>query len=201
MDTEFSKEFIDQQKQLAKKISPLPWTACSCGKCGSISNETDAIAKATMGNWGDDYPDIRRIGGSIEGKFETFMNQITYGHIPKSTGNANAKYIEQACNNYLKALEKIEQQDAEIIHQAQRIVELLRRQLQECCEWHEVWEYTDYRNNEGFWYLDTACSWEYPESLDELFSESDTIQEFTGKLKLTYCPSCGKKIRYAKEVR
>jgi len=104
----FTKEFIEKQRDIIKNVSPLPWHACSCGKCGMISGEHDHIATAIRGDWGDDYPDIRRIGGSIEGKFETFMNQITYGHIPEETGNVNAQYIEQACNNYPEALDEIE---------------------------------------------------------------------------------------------
>ena len=100
--------WFEEQKELLNSISPLPWYACGCGKCGQVSNNKDCIAVATMGDWGDDYPSIRRIGGSIEGKFETYMEQITYGNIPKETGHANAKYIEQACNNYPKALNEIQ---------------------------------------------------------------------------------------------
>jgi len=107
--TEFTTEWIEKVREQIKSISPLPWRACSCGKCGQISNETDCIAIATRGNWGDNYPDIRRISGSIEGKFEVFMNQITYGNIPPETGNANANYIAEACTNYPEALNVIEQ--------------------------------------------------------------------------------------------
>ena len=104
---EFTPQFILEQKEFVKNISPLPWHACTCGKCGMVSNQTDLVATATRGNWGDDYPDLRRVGGSIEGKFETFMNQITYGNVPPEIGNANAKYIEQACNNYPLALDAL----------------------------------------------------------------------------------------------
>ena len=104
---EFTKEFIEEQQKLLDNVSPRPWHACTCGKCGMISGDEDLIATATHGDWGDDYPDMRRVGGSIEGKVETFMNQITYGHIPEETGKANAKYIEQACNNYPDALNEI----------------------------------------------------------------------------------------------
>lgn len=104
----FTNESIEKVREQIKSISPLPWRACSCGKCGQISNETDCVATATQGNWGDNYPDIRRISGSIEGKFEVFMNQITYGHIPPEIGNVNANYIAEACTNYPEALNEIE---------------------------------------------------------------------------------------------
>jgi len=104
---EFTKEWIEEQKKLLNRISPLPWKACDCGKCGQVSNKIDCVAKATIGDWGDDYPSIRRIGGSIEGRFETYMEQITYGSVSKDEGIANAKYIAEACNNYPKAIDEI----------------------------------------------------------------------------------------------
>lgn len=106
--TEFTSEFIAETRETIKQISHLPWKACSCGKCGQISNEKDCIAIATRGNWGDDYPIIKPVGGSIGGQYEVVMEQITYGHIPPETGNANAQYIAEACNNYPEALDHIE---------------------------------------------------------------------------------------------
>lgn len=106
--TKFTKEKIAEVREQIKLISPLPWKACPCGKCGQVMNKVDCIAIATRGDWGDDYPDIRRIGGSIEGKFEVFMNKITYGHIPTETGNINSQYIAEACTNYPEALDHIE---------------------------------------------------------------------------------------------
>lgn len=107
----FTKEFIEQQKALTAKITPLPWHYCGCGKCGRISSdaveEASEVCNVTRGNWGDDYPNIRRTGGSIEGKFELFMDQINYGNVPDEVADANAKYIEQACNNYPDALATI----------------------------------------------------------------------------------------------
>ena len=105
--TEFTPEWIEESRELLNRISPLPWKACDCGKCGQISNKIDCVAKATIGDWGDDYPSIRRIGGSIEGRFETYMEQITYGSVSKDEGIANAKYIAEACNNYPNALDEI----------------------------------------------------------------------------------------------
>ena len=106
--TEFSSEWIAQTREQLKLVSPLPWKACSCGKCGQISNEKDCIAIATRGNWGDDYPIIKPVGGSISGQYEVVMEQITYGHLPPETGNNNAQYIAEACTNYPKALDHIE---------------------------------------------------------------------------------------------
>ena len=115
--TEFTPKWIAKAREQMKHISPLPWEACSCGKCGQISNEKDCIAIATRGNWGDDYPIIKPVGGSIGGQYEVVMEQITYGHVPPETGNNNAQYIAEACNNYPEALDHIEQQ-------AKRIEEL-----------------------------------------------------------------------------
>ena len=106
--TEFSSEWIAQTREQLKLVSPLPWKACSCGKCGQISNEKDCIAIATRGNWGDDYPIIKPVGGSISGQYEVVMEQITYGHLPPETGNNNAQYIAEACTNYPEALDHIE---------------------------------------------------------------------------------------------
>lgn len=107
--TEFTSEFIAETRETIKQISPLPWYACSCGKCGMISGDKELIATATRGNWGDDYPIIKPVGGSIGGQYEVVMEQITCGHIPPETGNANAQYIAEACTNYPKALDHIEQ--------------------------------------------------------------------------------------------
>jgi len=106
--TEFSSEWIAQTREQLKLVSPLPWKACSCGKCGQISNEKDCIAIATRGNWGDDYPIIKPVGGSISGQYEVVMEQITYGHLPPETGNNNAQYIAEACTNYPEAIDHIE---------------------------------------------------------------------------------------------
>ena len=111
---EYTKEFIEKQLERIKFISPLPWKACSCGKCGFISNEKDCIATATRGDWGDDYPIIKPVGGSISGKYEIVMEQITYGNIPPETGNINAQYIAHACNNYPKSLDEIEKLQARV---------------------------------------------------------------------------------------
>lgn len=106
--TEFTSEFIAETRETIKQITPLPWYACSCGKCGMISGDKELIATATRGNWGDDYPIIKPVGGSIGGQYEVVMEQITCGHIPPETGNANAQYIAEACTNYPKALDYIE---------------------------------------------------------------------------------------------
>ena len=106
--TEFTSEFIEKQKEQLKHISPLPWRACSCGKCGQIRNNQDCIAIATRGDWGDDYPVIKPVGGSIGGQYEVVMEQITYGHISPEIGNINSQYIAEACTNYPEALNEIE---------------------------------------------------------------------------------------------
>jgi len=106
--TKFTSEWIAQTREQLKLVSPLPWKACSCSKCGMITGEKDLIAVATRGNWGDDYPIIKPVGGSIGGQYEVVMEQITYGHVPPETGNNNAQYIAEACTNYPEALDHIE---------------------------------------------------------------------------------------------
>ena len=106
--TEFTPKWIAKAKEQMKHISPLPWKACSCGKCGMITGEKDLIATATRGDWGDDYPIIKPVGGSIGGQYEVVMEQLTYGHVPPETGSINAQYIAEACNNYPEALDEIE---------------------------------------------------------------------------------------------
>ena len=105
---EFTPKWIAKARERMKHISPLPWKACSCGKCGMITGEKDLIATATRGDWGDDYPIIKPVGGSIGGQYEVVMEQITYGHVPPETGNINAQYIAEACNNYPEALDESE---------------------------------------------------------------------------------------------
>lgn len=80
--------------------TPTPWNLCCEGKCSclTISSTYFPIAKVTSGRWGDDYPSLRMIGGSIEGKFEAFMEQITYGEINPDLARANAKFIVKAVN-------------------------------------------------------------------------------------------------------
>ena len=68
--------------------------------------------------------------------------------------------------------------------------------LEKKCEWHDMWEYTDHRNSEGFWYLDTTCLWEYPEILDGQFSKHDDIEGFIKHMGFTFCPNCGNKIKF-----
>ena len=121
--TEFDRKFISEQKKLAEGISSLPWVACSCGKCGMIDNEIDLIATATHGKWGDDYPSLKRVGGSIGGKFELIMDQITYGEVSLEVGNANAKWIAAACSNYSAALDALEDLTAERDYLDERLAE------------------------------------------------------------------------------
>ena len=130
--TKFTSEFIAKTRETIKQISPLPWKACSCGKCGMISGDKDLIATATRGNWGDDYPIIKPVGGSIGGQYEVVMEQITYGHVPPETGNINAQYIAEACTNYPEALDHIEQLQKrvqELEKESNRISVLLHNEM------------------------------------------------------------------------
>lgn len=79
-------------------FTPGPWShhvdiAC---KCGYISATDHPVAKVISGDWGDDYPSIRLIGGSLERSAEAYMEQITYGHIDQTEAKANARLIAAA---------------------------------------------------------------------------------------------------------
>lgn len=93
--------------------TPGPWTLCDDGGrylCLTISGEHYPIAKVFSGKWGDDYPSIRLIGGSLTLKAEAYMEQITYGEIPKEIAIANALFITKAVNchdDLLMALETL----------------------------------------------------------------------------------------------
>ncbi len=90
----------------------LPWSLCNEGKCAclQISGEHHPIAKVFSGKWGDNYPAIRiqEGHGSIEGKYEVYMEQITYGEISEETAQANAAFIVRAANCYERLIGAIE---------------------------------------------------------------------------------------------
>ncbi len=86
-------------RELAEAATRGPWVECGHARggctCGYVWSEpADApIAQATIGEWGDEYPSMRPASGSIEGKFEAYMERITYGVIDSEKGKANARYI------------------------------------------------------------------------------------------------------------
>lgn len=89
-------------RTLAEAATSGPWIECGHGrggcKCGFVfSKPADApIAEVTIGVWGDEWPSMRQVGGSIEGKFEAFMDGMDYGEVPEDKGKANAAYIAAA---------------------------------------------------------------------------------------------------------
>lgn len=94
------------------KFTPGPWDVhdgvrTSC-KCLSVSGASHPIATVERGEWGDSYPSVRRMKdtGSIEGKFEAYIERIPYGEIPESEAVANARLIAAAPALYeaLKAM-------------------------------------------------------------------------------------------------
>lgn len=121
--TDFTPEFIQQQRALAEKVKSLPWSACNDGECSckQISCDDYPIAEVTHGDWGDDYPSIRLIGGSLDIKAEPYMEQITYGNIPEETATNHARYIVAAANNYPAALDHIAYQAAQIVEISQMV--------------------------------------------------------------------------------
>ena len=88
----------------------LPWSVCCEGRCTClmIMCAVHPIAKVESGEWGDTYPAMRMAGSSIEGRYEAYIEKITYGEIPQEIAKANALYIVKACNAFpdlVKALE------------------------------------------------------------------------------------------------
>ena len=73
------------------------------------------------------------------------------------------------------------------------------QQVEDECEWKEVWEYTSYDDDDGFWWLLTSCDYKYSEIFDNVISKNDRIKDFIKEMKLTYCPNCGKRIKYMEE--
>lgn len=83
---------------MAGQHTPGPWShhvdiAC---KCGYVSASDHPVAKVISGDWGDDYPSIRLVGGSLERVAEAYMDQITYGRIDQAEADANARLIAAA---------------------------------------------------------------------------------------------------------
>lgn len=58
------------------------------------------IATVECGEWGDEYPSIRLIGGSLDRKAEAYMDRIGYGKIPEDVARANAFLISAAPDLY-----------------------------------------------------------------------------------------------------
>jgi hypothetical protein len=65
-----------------------------------ISCSDHPIAKVESGEWGDTYPSVRPISSSIEGKFEAYIEKITYGSIDADLAKANALFIVKAVNSH-----------------------------------------------------------------------------------------------------
>ncbi len=54
------------------------------------------VAEVTKGPWGDTYPALRVVGGSIDGKAEAYLERIEYGHVPEAEALANRAFIREA---------------------------------------------------------------------------------------------------------
>jgi len=111
---------IDQKEVLEKYLRPCgkrlkaeaphvpePWHVENHENCSHSISIWDStgnapFVKCVAGDWGDDFPSMRFVDGdspdTLSPKIETFMNQITYGHIPIELARANARRIV-ACVN------------------------------------------------------------------------------------------------------
>jgi hypothetical protein len=58
------------------------------------------VAVVESGKWGDRFPSIRLVGGSLSVKAEPYMDMIEYGEIPQEEAEANAAFIVQAVNSH-----------------------------------------------------------------------------------------------------
>ena len=75
-----------------------PWSICGAKdcKCGTVNCADHPIAQVTSGEWGDEYPAMRRVGGSLENHYEAYIERIGYGEVPKDEAKANARLISAA---------------------------------------------------------------------------------------------------------
>ena len=88
--TEFTSEFIAEQKNIISKASPLPWARCNCGKCADIiSIPLDA-----------EVADLRSHQDECEEEGFPYSKK----HME------DVDLIVAACNNYQDALDEIERQ-------------------------------------------------------------------------------------------
>lgn len=84
------------------KHTPGPWSLCHDGKCPcmQVGSEHHPVCTVVSGTWGDTYPALRIVGGSLEQKAEPYIEQIPYGEIPKEVAIANGILISKAPEMY-----------------------------------------------------------------------------------------------------
>ena len=80
------------------KHTPGPWHTCGNGECtcGVVMADSHPVCNVVSGDWGDDFPSLRIVGGSLDARAEAYMEQITYGHIDREISKANARLIAAA---------------------------------------------------------------------------------------------------------
>jgi hypothetical protein len=90
---------VNMRRHKMSKHTPGPWSLCNDGekcKCGQIWSADFPIAKVTKGKWGDPYPAIRPVGGSIGRQYEAYIELIEYGEVPEDVAMANGRLIARA---------------------------------------------------------------------------------------------------------
>lgn len=90
----------DKIRESLVGISPAPWNACRDGECpcNNVGYADGPVADVYRGEWGDKFASIRPIPGtgSIEGKFEAFIETAVWGHVDEDEAKANARFIALA---------------------------------------------------------------------------------------------------------
>lgn len=80
--------------------TPGPWSVCGderggC-KCNTIMSENHPIATFERGEWGNEWPSLRVVGGSLDRTAEPYMEFDAMGEIPDAEALANARLIAAA---------------------------------------------------------------------------------------------------------
>lgn len=80
------------------EYTPGPWELCGEGTCCclTISGKDHPIAKVTVGEWGDEFPNLRVEGPILARQAIPFIDRIAYGNVDRHTAQCNAHLIAAA---------------------------------------------------------------------------------------------------------
>lgn len=66
------------------------------------------VAEVTKGPWGDTYPALRVVGGSLGSKAEAYLERIEYGNVPEAEALANRTFIREAPTDIAALIAEVE---------------------------------------------------------------------------------------------